>query len=75
MIDEFVDRNNESSAILKIVENCAINTIIITASKSGVGKSTLSKKVLFQLPESVVPVLVKTFPINTCLVILQIKDS
>lgn len=65
MIDEFVDRNNESSAILKIVENCAINTIIITASKSGVGKSTLSKKVLFQLPESVVPVLVKTFPINT----------
>lgn len=60
----FVDREQESSTILKIINECKLNTVIITASKSGIGKSTLSKKISYNLPENIQSISVHTPPIN-----------
>lgn len=64
MCKQFVDREQESSTILKIINECKLNTVIITASKSGIGKSTLSKKISYNLPENIQSISVHTPPIN-----------
>lgn len=60
----FVDRKEDSDTILNIINECKLNTVIITASKSGIGKSTLSKKISYNLPQDMHCISVHTNPIN-----------
>lgn len=46
MYSEFVDREIETNNILKIINECKLNTAIITTSRTGIGKSVLSKKIM-----------------------------
>ena len=64
MKEQFVDRELESDTILKIINECKLNTVIITVSKSGIGKSTLSKKISYQLPPNMQCISVHARPIN-----------
>lgn len=64
MNNHFVDRETESRDFFNIINECKLNTVIITASKSGIGKSTLSKKFLYQLSNSYCHIHVNSHQIN-----------
>lgn len=64
MEKQFIDREQESSAILRIINECKLNTVIITASRSGIGKSTLSEKISYSLPLNMQCISVHARPIN-----------
>ena len=64
MQTHFIDREEESATILKIIKEAQTNTVIITVSESGIGKSSLSQKVINSLQEKLECVTVHTCPIN-----------
>ena len=63
--NNIVDRDKESEDIINIINACKVNTVIITASKSGIGKSTLSKKIHNQISDNLCCVYVTSHQINT----------
>lgn len=64
MYSEFVDREIETNNILKIINECKLNTAIITTSRTGIGKSVLSKKIMKNISDDFICFCIDTKPSN-----------
>ena len=68
LLDEIIDRENESEKILSAIQNATANEVAFVYSKTAVGKSSLSKKVIEKFNDkNRVLIRVKTNPENNSL--------